>query len=228
MTHVSLLSPSRQPQHNTVLNSREVDQRRIAKTSEKLAKSLPGPLVKLSNFSRETTKGQTNYCSDRQKDNSKTICFCVGYSRISAQVSYCVCSWQTKVGCTRRAKTSQDSVGRLRALPTTSPARKMGSLKYESIALFNSRLEKLRSSAKRMSLWKRTVEKLLKVEEQADRGLSANSHVGSSQQGAVERTTHCEGVGGVQGALTLFCGGVAKAFHDDRVVELKNSSLWRK
>ena len=31
----------------------------------------------------------------------------------------------------------------------------------------------------------------------------------------------CEGVGGVQGALTLFCGGVAHAFHDDRVVELK-------
>ena len=28
-------------------------------------------------------------------------------------------------------------------------------------------------------------------------------------------------VGGVQGALTLFCGGVAQAFHDDRVVELK-------
>ena len=31
----------------------------------------------------------------------------------------------------------------------------------------------------------------------------------------------CEGVGGVQGALTLFYGGVAQAFHDDRVVELK-------
>ena len=31
----------------------------------------------------------------------------------------------------------------------------------------------------------------------------------------------CEGVGGVQGALTFFCGGVAQAFHDDRVVELK-------
>ena len=31
----------------------------------------------------------------------------------------------------------------------------------------------------------------------------------------------CEGVGGVQGALTLFCGRVAQAFHDDRVVELK-------
>ena len=31
----------------------------------------------------------------------------------------------------------------------------------------------------------------------------------------------CEGVGGVQGALTLFCGGVAQAFHDDRVVELR-------
>ena len=28
-------------------------------------------------------------------------------------------------------------------------------------------------------------------------------------------------MGGVQGALTLFCGGVAQAFHDDRVVELK-------
>ena len=28
-------------------------------------------------------------------------------------------------------------------------------------------------------------------------------------------------MGGVQGALTLFCGGVAQTFHDDRVVELK-------
>ena len=26
---------------------------------------------------------------------------------------------------------------------------------------------------------------------------------------------------GVQGALTLFCGGVAQTCHDDRVVELK-------
>ena len=31
----------------------------------------------------------------------------------------------------------------------------------------------------------------------------------------------CERVGGVQGALTLFCGGVAQTCHDDRVVELK-------
>ena len=36
-----------------------------------------------------------------------------------------------------------------------------------------------------------------------------------------KHATHCEGVGGVQGALTLFCGGVAQAFHDDLVVELK-------
>ena len=28
-------------------------------------------------------------------------------------------------------------------------------------------------------------------------------------------------MGGVQGVLTLFCGGVAKTCHDDRVVELK-------
>ena len=28
-------------------------------------------------------------------------------------------------------------------------------------------------------------------------------------------------MGGVQGALTLFCGGVAQTCHDDRVVELK-------
>ena len=28
-------------------------------------------------------------------------------------------------------------------------------------------------------------------------------------------------MGGAQSALTLFCGGVAEAFHDDRVVELK-------
>ena len=31
----------------------------------------------------------------------------------------------------------------------------------------------------------------------------------------------CEGVGGVQGALTLNVGGVAQTCHDDRVVELK-------
>ena len=34
-------------------------------------------------------------------------------------------------------------------------------------------------------------------------------------------STHVKGVGGVQGALTLFCGGVAQTCHDDRVVELK-------
>ena len=28
-------------------------------------------------------------------------------------------------------------------------------------------------------------------------------------------------MGGVQGTLTLFCGGVAQTCHDDRVVELK-------
>ena len=28
-------------------------------------------------------------------------------------------------------------------------------------------------------------------------------------------------MGGVQGALTLFCGGVAQVFQDDRFVELK-------
>ena len=30
-----------------------------------------------------------------------------------------------------------------------------------------------------------------------------------------------KGVGSVQSALTFFCGGVAQAFHDDRVVNLK-------
>ena len=34
-------------------------------------------------------------------------------------------------------------------------------------------------------------------------------------------SSFCERVGGVQGALTLFCGGVAQNCHDDRVVELK-------
>ena len=38
----------------------------------------------------------------------------------------------------------------------------------------------------------------------------------------------CEGVGGVQGALTLFYGGVAQAFHDDRVVELKEQLVVEK
>ena len=28
-------------------------------------------------------------------------------------------------------------------------------------------------------------------------------------------------MGGVQGVLTLFCGGAAHVFHDDRVTELK-------
>ena len=31
----------------------------------------------------------------------------------------------------------------------------------------------------------------------------------------------CERGEGVQGVLTLFCGGVAQTCHDDRVVELK-------
>ena len=31
----------------------------------------------------------------------------------------------------------------------------------------------------------------------------------------------CEGCGDVVGVLTLLIGGVAQAFHDDRVVELK-------
>ena len=38
----------------------------------------------------------------------------------------------------------------------------------------------------------------------------------------------CEGVGGVQGALTLFCGGVAQTCHDDRVVELKEQLVVEK
>ena len=37
----------------------------------------------------------------------------------------------------------------------------------------------------------------------------------------VSNQCFCEGVGGVQGALTPFCGGVAQTCHDDRVVELK-------
>ena len=37
----------------------------------------------------------------------------------------------------------------------------------------------------------------------------------------IRMSPFCEGVGGVQGALTLFCGGVAQTCHDDRVVELK-------
>ena len=34
-------------------------------------------------------------------------------------------------------------------------------------------------------------------------------------------TKKCERVGGVQGVLTLICGGVAQTCHDDRVLELK-------
>ena len=43
----------------------------------------------------------------------------------------------------------------------------------------------------------------------------------SSVTAGSRRHVSCEGVGGVQGALTLFCGGVAQTCHDDRVVELK-------
>ena len=49
ITFFSILCTTRQPQHNSVLNSRADDQRRITETIEKLAKSLPGPFVKLSN-----------------------------------------------------------------------------------------------------------------------------------------------------------------------------------
>ena len=40
---------SRTPENNSKLNSRVDDNRKIDKTSEKLAKSLSGPLVELSN-----------------------------------------------------------------------------------------------------------------------------------------------------------------------------------
>ena len=38
---------------------------------------------------------------------------------------------------------------------------------------------------------------------------------------SLDPSIFCEGVGGAQGALSLFCGGVAQTCHDDRVVELK-------
>ena len=44
-----ILCISRTPWNNSIPNSRVDDNRKIAETSEKLAKSLPGPLVKLSN-----------------------------------------------------------------------------------------------------------------------------------------------------------------------------------
>ena len=48
-TFFSILCTTRKPKHNSIPNSRADDQRRITETSQKLAKSLPGPLVKLSN-----------------------------------------------------------------------------------------------------------------------------------------------------------------------------------
>ena len=48
-TFFSILCATGTPENNSIPNSGADDQRRIAKTSEKLAKSLPGPLVKLSN-----------------------------------------------------------------------------------------------------------------------------------------------------------------------------------
>ena len=36
-----------------------------------------------------------------------------------------------------------------------------------------------------------------------------------------KKLPNCERVGGVQGVLTLICGGVAQTCHDGRVVELK-------
>ena len=44
-----IFSISRTRWYNSKLNSRVDDNRKIAKTSEKLAKFLPGPLVELSN-----------------------------------------------------------------------------------------------------------------------------------------------------------------------------------
>ena len=43
----------------------------------------------------------------------------------------------------------------------------------------------------------------------------------SVQIGNITLPVSCEGVRGVQSALTIFCGGAAKTCHDDRVVELK-------
>ena len=48
-TFFSILCTTQTPQNNSIPNSQADDQRRITETSEKLAKSLPGPLVKLSN-----------------------------------------------------------------------------------------------------------------------------------------------------------------------------------
>ena len=39
--------------------------------------------------------------------------------------------------------------------------------------------------------------------------------------GRMEPQCFCEGGGDVVGVLTLLVGGVAQAFHDDRVVELR-------
>ena len=46
------------------------------------------------------------------------------------------------------------------------------------------------------------------------------AHVWSSRASEVHQR-NCVRVEGVQGVLTLFCGGVAQTCHDDRVVELK-------
>ena len=43
----------------------------------------------------------------------------------------------------------------------------------------------------------------------------------SDTSGVGEWSTLCEGSGDVVGVLTLLVGGVAQAFHDDRVVELR-------
>ena len=48
-TFFSIFCRTGTPQNNSIPNSGADDQRRITKTSEKLTKSLPGPLVKLSN-----------------------------------------------------------------------------------------------------------------------------------------------------------------------------------
>ena len=54
--------------------------------------------------SRETTKGQTNYYSGRQKDNSKTICFRAGYRRLHFGAVY-------SRPCLGRASTCKKPVG---------------------------------------------------------------------------------------------------------------------
>ena len=107
MKHITLLSPSRQPQHNSVLHCRDGDQRRITEKSEKLAKSLRGPLVKLSHYSRETTKGRARFfiqgSSCLEQLHNRMSLYCHKKTKLSFHCLNDLCNTPDSVNKVRRS-----------------------------------------------------------------------------------------------------------------------------